>query len=180
MNALYNDELSHVTDNALRGALAKTMYGTRWLYKLGLSLLVDGDESIAHVRTQVIDYSSICEALLGDCILYGFNRNIFVGTAYQTVNNLRAGARINWNTGNKAIKLKNRTFYWLIEVAGDEGIVTSHLKRSLTQLRHLRNTVHITNLAANNRSYYRTLAKLSFTTVYNMIAATKAWKQAHP
>lgn len=48
------EEFSHVSNAQLRTALAKTMYGARWLYKLVLGLLVDGDKSIAHVRTQVL------------------------------------------------------------------------------------------------------------------------------
>jgi hypothetical protein len=177
---LYDDEFSHVTNNALRRALAKTMFGTRWLYKLGLGLLVDGDESIAHVRTQVIDYGSICEALLGDCILHGIVRNAMAGTAYLAANGLPGGQAINWNNGVKADKMEKRTFHWRIEVAGEEAIVTAPLKGSLTQLRNLRNTVHITKIATTNQRYYRTLAKASYTTVHETINSTKAWKAAHP
>lgn len=156
------------------------MYGARWLYKLGLGLLVDGDESIAHVRTQVIDYGSICEALLSDAILHGITRHVMNGTAYQTTNCKQSGRAINWNAGVKANKIARRSFWWLIEVAADEAIVASHEKGLLTQLRNLRNTVHITELAASSQNYYRTLAKVSYNTVFRTITATKAFKQAHP
>ncbi|MER8502273.1 hypothetical protein NKJ50_14800 [Mesorhizobium sp. M0115] len=69
----------------------------------------------------MIDCGSICEALLGDCILHGVIRND---------------------------KMEKRTFQWRIEVAG--AIVTAPLKGSLTQLRNLRNTVHITKIATTS------------------------------
>lgn len=132
VNDLYNEEFSHITDAGLRSAMAKTMFGGRWLYKLGLGLLVDGDEAIAHVRTQVIDYGSVCEALLGDCILHGLNRNILVGNAYRTVYCQPSGKSINWDVGDRGQKLSRRTFYWLIEVSFEGNIITTPIKRSLT------------------------------------------------
>lgn len=61
--ALEADEFSHVSDPAMRTALAETLYGTRWLYKLGLALLANNQEQFAHVRAQIIDYASVSEAL---------------------------------------------------------------------------------------------------------------------
>ncbi|MCV9938264.1 hypothetical protein OIU35_18090 [Boseaceae bacterium BT-24-1] len=174
--ALQADEFSHVSDAALRRSVAQTMYGSRWLYKLGLGLLVDGIESVAHVRTQVIDYGSICEALLGDCILHGINRNVMVGAGYRTSGN----AAINWRNGPRAAKMDKRNFAWRIDVAAEEAIIDPQLRGHLTRLRNLRNTVHITKLATTRQQYYRVLAKSSYTTVHSTIAATKAYKAANP
>lgn len=178
--ALEADEFSHIRDVQLRRALARTFYGARWLYKVGLSLLIDGDEGTAHGRTQLIDYASVCEALLSDCILHGVTRGALIGQGYRTVDCKPPGKVINWNKGSKADKMSKRQFFWLIEVAGEEHIVAPHTKGMLTTLRDLRNTVHITKLAATNTKYYRTLCKSALTTARQTIDATKAWKLAHP
>lgn len=176
------DEFSHVTDQALRRYVAQTFYGARWLYKLGLGVLVQGDEAIAHVRTQVIDYGSICEALLSDCILHGIQHNAMMGTKYLTKDCRRVGSRnaIRWVPATAQTKMGNRTFWWLIEVAGDEGVFTPTQKGAVTKLRKLRNTVHITELATTQARYYRTLAKLSLKTVLDTNDAVRAYKVAHP
>jgi len=176
------NEFGHVADLALRRYLAQTFYGARWLYKLGLGVLVQGDEGIAHVRTQVIDYGSICEALLSDCVLHGIQRNAMTGNKYLTKDcrPVRGRNAIGWVPGTAHVEMKNRSFWWLIEVAGDEAVLTPAQKGAVTKLRKLRNTVHITELATTQAKYYRTLAKLALGTVHDTIAATRAYKLAHP
>lgn len=176
------NEFSHVTDPALRQYLAQTFYGARWLYKLGLGVLVQGDEGIAHVRTQVIDYGSICEALLSDCLLHGIQRNAMIGSKYLTKDCRPVSGRnaIGWVPATAAAEMKDRSFWWLIEVAGEEAVLTSAQKGAVTRLRKLRNTVHITELATTQATYYRTLAKLALKTVHDTMAATRAYKIAHP
>lgn len=175
-------EFSHVADPALRGYVAQTFYGARWLYKLGLGMLVQGDEAIAHVRTQVIDYGSICEALLSDCLLHGIQHNAMTGTKHLTKDCRPINPRnvIGWVPATAQAKMKDRTFWWLIEVAGDEHVLTPAQKGAVTKLRKLRNTVHITELATTQAQYYRTLAKLSLRTVLDTNVATRAYKVAHP
>ena len=43
---------SHVSDGGMQTALAETLYGARWIYKLGLALLVQDEEQMAHVRVK--------------------------------------------------------------------------------------------------------------------------------
>ncbi len=176
------NEFSHVSNPDLRRYLAQTFYGARWLYKLGLGVLVQGDEGIAHVRTQVIDYGSICEALLSDCVLHGIQRNAMNGNKYLTKDCRPVSGRnaIGWVPATAPAEMKNRSFWWLIEVAGEEAVLTPAQKGSVTKLRKLRNTVHITELATTQATYYRTLAKSALRTVHDTIAATRAYKLAHP
>src|SRR5438552_1659643 len=75
------------------------MYGARWLYKLGLGLLVDGDESIAHVRTQVIDYGSICEACSTMPFSTASRQTLWPGPLTRPPTASRAGRRL---TGTRA------------------------------------------------------------------------------
>jgi hypothetical protein len=176
--ALAANEYSHIADADLRNALAQTHYGTRWLYKLGLALLVDGDESSAHVRTQIIDYGSVCESLLKDSVGHGIRGGHFTGIAHTTSQATRGGNSLNWNNIDKT--LKTRDYWWLIEVAQQERIVDAALAQELHRVRKMRNTVHLTYLAASNLRYVRSLAKRSLTTLSETIVATKAWKATHP
>ena len=77
------DDFSHVSDAALRTSLAQVLYGARWVYKLGLALLTKDEERAAHVRAQVVDYASVCEALLSDCLAHAIRRGHTIGTDYQ-------------------------------------------------------------------------------------------------
>ena len=176
------NDFSHIKDAALRKYVAQTFYGARWLYKLGLGVLVDGDEAIAHVRTQVIDYGSICEALLSDCILDGIQRNAMIGTKYLTTDCRQAGRRnsIGWIPATAQDEITKRSFWWHIEVAGDEQVLSSAQKGAVTKLRKLRNTVHITELATTQAQYYRTLAKTALKTVTQTNTAARAYKLALP
>jgi hypothetical protein len=61
VDQLTANEFAHVSDQGLRTTLAETFYGARWIYKLGLALLVRDVEQMAHVRTQVMDFGAVCE-----------------------------------------------------------------------------------------------------------------------
>ena len=81
--ALEADEFSHVADPAMKTALAETLYGARWLYKLGLALLANNQEQFAHVRAQIVDYASVAEALLADLIVQAYRKNKLQGQRWQ-------------------------------------------------------------------------------------------------
>lgn len=53
---------SHIGDVHTKQALAQIMFETRWIYKLGLTLLVKDEEQTAHVRAQIMGYGAVCEA----------------------------------------------------------------------------------------------------------------------
>lgn len=178
--ALEAAEFSHVTDAPLRHALAQTMYGARWVYKLGLALLTEGDERIAHVRTQVLDYGSICESLLKFVVGHGIQGSHFAGPAYTLKNATNGGDRLNWSPQRFERTLKDRNYWWLIEVAHAEGIIDQKLAKDLHRLREHRNTVHLTELTRTQLKYVLGLAKSSLATAHTTIAQTKAWIAKHP
>src|ERR1700688_1031186 len=90
---------SHVSDAALRKTLAETLYGARWIYKLGLALLVQDEEQMAHVRCQVIDYGSVCEGLLHDAIGHVLRNKLTRGKRYQYSDTANLRYPINWTAG---------------------------------------------------------------------------------
>lgn len=173
------ESFSHVKNQAVRGALARTMYGTRWLYKLGLALVVSGDESIAHVRVQVIDYGSICETLLKEMVGQGVKGQHLSGVVWKTSDLIGNGDMLPWATKFDRV-LKRRKFEWLVAVAKEERMVSAELGARLDSLRKYRNTVHLTELASSRIGYVRSLAKDALETTLLTIRSTRKWAAVHP
>lgn len=168
---------AHVSEPDLRRNLAETLYGARWIYKLGLALLVRDEEQLAHVRTQIVDYSAVCEGLLSSMLHHALTRQILRGRKYR-FNDIRGlTGPINWNVSNTLNQLKKRSFYWMIEVAAEENVISSSLTQHLHSMRTLRNTVHLRE--RNQRAFLGTSRAL-FRTVLDCSAETKAWKNANP
>lgn len=177
--ALAADEFSHVQDGALRTALSETLYGARWLYKLGLALLANNVEQFAHVRAQIIDYASIAEALLADLIVQAHGKGKLAGTQYER-RYTRGTAPLKWNAADPAETVSHTTFEWRIKVAHESGIIDSNLSGQLNGIRTRRNTVHLTEKVMAGVVYYAGLAKRSNEAMRETIRQTKAWAAANP
>lgn len=168
---------AHIGEPVLRRNLAETLYGARWIYKLGLALLVKDEEQLAHVRTQIVDYSSICEGVLSAMVLHGLQRNHLVGQKHRYKDIHRLRNRINWNVADVLTKISRQPFYWLIEVAIEENIVSIKLGHRLHVMRKSRNTVHLR--ARNQRAFIGTSRAL-FQTVIDTCQETSHWIAVNP
>ena len=177
VDQIENAQFSHVGDPQLRRALAETFYGARWIYKLGLALLVKNEEQMAHVRAQILDYGAVCEGLLSDCILHALNGGHMNGTKYQYRDTVNLNNGINWNVQDKLRQLTKQSFHWHIEVAQEELIISAAAAARLHGMRRERNTIHLRE--RTYRAFIGT-SKTLFGTANEVITATKAWKQAHP
>jgi hypothetical protein len=176
-DSLESSLFAHVSEPDLRRNLAETLYGARWIYKLGLALLVKDEEQLAHVRTQIVDYSAVCEGLLSSMLHHALSKQILSGRKYRFNDTQRLTRPINWNVSNTLEQLKKRSFYWMIEVADEERIISSQLARHLHRMRQSRNTVHMRE--RNQRAFLGT-SKSLFQTVLVCCTETKAWKIANP
>ena len=177
--ALQADEFSHVQDPDLKSALAETLYGTRWLYKLGLALLASNVEQFAHVRAQIIDYASIAEALLADVIVQAHGKGLLAGTQYQ-LKYTKGATPLTWNNANPSETVAHTTFEWRIKVAHESAIIDTALSGQLNSIRTRRNTVHLTAKVLAGVNYYAGLAKRSHEAMHETIRQTKAWVAANP
>lgn len=184
VHQLENDEFSHIDEDDLRKSLALTYYGARWIYKLGLALLIKDEEQMAHVRTQVVDYGSVCEGLLSGCLLHALKKNCLRGKKYQykqlNKTNRRikkTGKRINWKVRNPFKQLQYQNFEWHIEVAAEEGIINHELKAKLHQMRRQRNTIHLRK--RTEKAFLGTSRNL-YLTVRETIEQTKRWRNNNP
>ena len=177
IDQLMTDQFSHVAQNDLRRTLAETFYGARWIYKLGLALLVRDEEQMAHVRTQVVDYAAVCEGLLSDCLLHALQSNLMGGQKHKYSDFRNSKGKINWNVKNTLNKLSRQSFFWHIEVGFDEGIVDQGLCDRLHSMRKERNTVHIRS--RTNQAFVGTSKRL-FDTVLQTVNQTKQWRACNP
>lgn len=175
-DSLEGSLFTHISEPDLRKNLAETLYGARWIHKLGLALLVKDEEQLAHVRTQVVDYSAVCEGLLSSMLHHALIRQILNGRKYQFNDTQRLARPINWNVSNTLNQLKRRSFYWMIEVSAEERIISTTLAQHLHAMRQLRNTVHLRE--RNQRAFLGT-SKTLFKTVLDCCAETQAWKSAN-
>ena len=177
VDALKATDFSHVSDPHLRDILAETFYGARWIYKLGLALLVKDAEQMAHVRTQVMDYGAVCEGLLSDALLHALQTNRMRGQKHRYVDFLNLQRPINWQVQNRLARLMKQSFFWHIEVAREEQIISAQLRLDLDDMRQERNTVHMR--ARTHKAFVGTSKNL-FDTVLSTIRQTKAWRAANP
>lgn len=167
------NEFSHIADRHLRLVLAETFYGARWLYKLGLALMVRDAEQMAHVRAQVLDYGAVCEGLLSDALFHALNTNRMRGQKYRRYKFNRPRAIINWAVQDKLGQLTRQTFYWHIAVATEEDVIDAGLSSRLDTMRRERNTVHMRS--RTHRAFLGT-SKALFDTTLETIRQTKEWR----
>jgi hypothetical protein len=171
------DEFAHVSDPVFRRTLAETFYGSRWLYKLGLALLVRDAEQMAHVRAQVMDYGAVCEGLLSDALLHAITINKMAGQKYRFFKFGNPKSTINWAVQDKLGQLTRQSFFWHIEVAEEEAIIDGALATRLHTMRKERNTVH---MRARTYKAFVGTSKSLFDTTIDTIQRTKTWRNQNP
>ena len=165
----------HIKDDGVRAAICDTFHGARWIYKLGLALLVDGKEQYAHVRAQVIDYGSICEMLLSEMIVHGLSNGKFTKDQHK-FKDTGKHQRIPW-TRYTDIRpaVQSQKFWWHIAVAREERVIKADLAKELDGLRKIRNTVHITEKINSNTTYHLAMSARALETLHKTINQTKSW-----
>ncbi len=167
----------HVQEPTVRDALCDTLYGARWLYKIGLALQVKNKELYSHVRAQVIDYISVSETLLNEMIIHAKTKNKLTGNHWQFKDlYMNPKNKIKWyQVTNVRATIEKQSFAWLILVAEEEKIITTQLAKALQRMRLVRNTVHITERAKNNSAYSLNSSSEAFKIMQQAINETKSW-----
>lgn len=173
------DEFAHVSDLQLRKALAQVFYGARWIYKLGLTLYVRDVERAAHVRAQIVDYASVCEALLSYCVKHAIASKHTTGDSHLWKDPDKRTRPLDWTRAAPDAVLKKQTLWWLVVVARDLGIIKPALAKQLDRLREERNAVHIKQRVALGGPAYLAESKQAFALVGETVRQTKLWKAAH-
>jgi len=169
--------LFHISDPKFRTSLAETLFGARWIYKLGLVLLVENEKQMAHVRAQLIDYCSVCEGVLSDMIFHGVINNHFNGQCFRFHDFKKLNHPLDWSAAKRQKTIGTRSFAWLLAVAHEEKIITKLLYDSLDWLRKERNAVH---LRARSFHAYLDKSHSAFHHMRDLFKQTQVWKHQHP
>jgi len=97
--------MCHISNAELRQTIAEAVYGARWIYKLGLVLLVKDDELLAHARAQIMEYGAACEAILSD-MLNQHKSTIVNDTFYNKINMCHGARIINYSLKSRLHNLR--------------------------------------------------------------------------
>lgn len=176
---LEKSEFSHIADAALRAALASALYGVRWIYKLGLALLTKNEERAAHIRAQIVDYASIVEAMISYHVERAIDGGLAIG-AQCKFKDVKQQQSIAWRPGQTANILRKQSFWWLVEVSREFGIITSQHADDLHWLREERNAVHIRQRVAVGSKAYINQSRRAYELVSESVRQSKLWSAAHP
>lgn len=190
------DDGSDLANSIYSGNLAKSARfsakSARLTYLLGKVTLLDADSVKAIVRTQIIEYGSIAEAILLDLIQsVGINdKPAGLRPAYDASELNRKQKQktaIDWaadgifttNQKNKKKLKYNITFHWLTEKALQITAIDSQLKTKLDNLRESRNLVHAATPTPDRYTNNLNSAKSSRETVKELRDAVIIFKQKH-
>jgi hypothetical protein len=162
-----------VTDEKLRAILSETLYGAMWVYRVGKVLASNREELQAHLRTQLINYGAICEAILEYTILHGAKRKVLKGENWKYRDEKRK-IKLNW--GNPPANLPRETnFAWCIRVSTEEQIIKPEVEKELTKLREIRNTIHLSKKAAESIDHEPKQSKEAFELTTLVVDQSRDW-----
>lgn len=170
-------DFAHIGDPQMRRRLCEVFYGARWIYKLGLALLVKEEQQAAHVRAQITGYGAVCEGVLIDMVDFALKNGLMHGTRYKFEDAVKQTKPIRWRIGQHQTVLGYRPLKWLITVAEEERIISPRCSKELEWLRGRRNSVHI---RWQYTSSYIGTSKRSFEAVHLLLSDTRRWRSAHP
>ena len=170
---LSSEKFGFVKDRKLRENLAETYFGATWVYSIGRLLARDKQELQAQLRTQIINYGAVCEAILEYAILEGAKKSSFQGELWK-YRDEKKKENLRW--GNPPANLpKGINFAWCIAVAKDELIIDEKVAKLADKLRNLRNTIHLSKKALENIEYEPPQSKEAYQTLNLVIEQSQKW-----
>ncbi|WP_281211658.1 hypothetical protein [Pseudomonas fulva] len=138
---------SSIFSENLRESAKFSAKSARISYLVGKASLLGEHERKGIVRTQIIEYGAVCEAILLDLIqsIGANNRPL-----HKRPNKDNKKNTIDWKSGGLFSTIKNKPaamkyyfdFRWLIEQATKVGAIDKNLNKRTTHLRKSRNLVH--------------------------------------
>lgn len=184
ISALADGKFSFMKDGRLKNVVARSWWGTRRIYKLGLVTLADDEARFAHLRAQMEGYAAVAEALMFDALVYGAKNSKFTGTRWKYKSgDLKDGrpkataTEFDWTQDvfldARVLGGLNRAFHLRL-VLEEEGVINHRLASKLKTLATQRNDIHLPNLVASARLTLRD-AEGGFRAVNELCVQLLAW-----
>lgn len=183
---------SFVENEKLRDRLGEEFYQTRFTYTLMQTLSLPMAKNRGIVKFQIIQYASICEALLNYTLDLYFKdefENRYAATSYTNFPSaLSDKTKITFD-GKALFVCKTKTekakITWTsnpikAEFALEKGVLSEDTKKKYCDLYDLRNNAHILKAVATD--YYPKLkeASAAYELVFQFIAEVQAFFSANP
>ncbi|WP_339331982.1 hypothetical protein [Aeromonas caviae] len=161
---------SFIQDENLKQRLIETLYGAKWVYSIGKLLATENQELQAHVRTQLINFGAIFEAV---SILDAAKMKVLFGEQWK-YSDLNKKNKIRW--GSPPANLPRGTnFAWMVAVAFEEGMIDADLEKRVTKLRELINTIHLTHWGWSGDTNQPKQSKVSHDTLEAVLNSVAEW-----
>ena len=188
----FKRQFSFVQDQKVREHLADEFYQTRFAYTLMQTLSLPMAKNKGIVKFQIIQYASICEALLNYALETYFKEEFESRYAATTYVDFPSALSINTKItfeGKPLYLCKGKTekakITWTANptkatFALEKGVLSQDTKDKYCALYDLRNNAHI--LKAATADYYPKLKEASagYELVFHFIAEIRAFFEANP
>ena len=188
----FQQQFSFVQDEKVREHLADEFYQTRFAYTLMQTLSLPMAKNKGIVKFQIIQYASICEALLNYTLETYFKdefENRYAATTYVDFPSaLSTNTKITFESKPLYLckaKTEKAKITWTAnpikaEFALEKGVLSQDTKDKYCALYDLRNNAHI--LKAATSDYYPKLkeARAGYELVFQFIAEIRAYFGANP
>lgn len=182
----FDDYFSYLGNQKLKKQLGNAYYQARFTYKLMSALNLTKGKHQGIVKFQIIQYASICEAILDYILENEYKAEIeekYADTIYTKMNVLAKNTSLKCD-GEEIytckVKMKKKEIRFIrigdrTNFAVEKGIISQDTKDRICSLYDLRNTVHI--LKATRENYYPKLneAKEAFMIMQEVVKETKAY-----
>ena len=182
---------SFLEDETLEKHLGEAFYQARFCYKLMETLSLPVAKHKAFVSIQIIQYASICEAVLQKCIEHFykemFQQQYAVKQFQKNQNALSVdtvimnGSKQLFLCNEKTIKadIKRERMDHKTQFAVENGIISSDTKQKFDLLYDARNNVHILKATQNNYIPRKREAKEAFELMQQFVSEIKLFFENH-
>lgn len=172
--------------------LGEAFYQARFTYKLMASLRLPVFKHSAMVKFQIIQYASICEALLQEAIetyyKSDFEKRYAIKEYILCSNAVSKDVKITNAQGQlymcklkeKKADIKRERIDHKTEFACEKGIISKDTKDNLDKLYDLRNNIHILKAVQNNYVPKLYESKNAFLLMQKMVEEVKKYYNTHP
>lgn len=178
---------SFLNDRQIEKRLGEAFYQARFCYKLMNVLGLPVAKHKALVNMQIIQYASICEAVLQKCIedflkddfqqRYAITQFVKYPNALSVDTHITSGNTHLYLCKEKIVKadLKRERMDHKTGFAVEHGIISEDSKEKFDKLYDMRNNVHILKATQNNYNPRKYEAKNAFLLMQQLVAEVKAY-----
>lgn len=142
----FERQFSFVDNESLRKQLGMAFYQARFLYKLMNALRLPRAKHYGIVKFQIIQYASICEAVIKRIVNAKFRRH-----------------------------LKGSSMPCFVDVAVDQGVISDSIGNRIKGLYRIRNNVHLLKAASISYKPRLIEAKEGYALVMDMISDVRSF-----